>query len=56
MNAKHLTTYMKDHFAGSVAAVELLDDLISSNRGKPMNHFLDAYRFTHQFGFQLRSR
>ena len=34
MNAKHLTTYMKDHFAGSVAAVELLDHLISSNRGK----------------------
>jgi hypothetical protein len=34
MNAKHLATYMKDHFAGSVAAVELLDHLISSNRGK----------------------
>jgi hypothetical protein len=34
MNAKHLTTYMKDHFAGSVAAVELLDHLISSSRGK----------------------
>ena len=25
MNAKHLATYMKDHFAGSVAAVELPD-------------------------------
>jgi hypothetical protein len=34
MHAKHLATYMKDHFAGSVAAVELLDHLISSNRGK----------------------
>ena len=34
MNAKHLVTYMKDHFAGSVAADELLDHLISSNCGK----------------------
>jgi hypothetical protein len=34
MNAKHLTNYLKDHFAGSVAAVELLDHLISSERGK----------------------
>jgi hypothetical protein len=31
MNAKHLTTYMKDHFAGSVAAMELLNHLISSD-------------------------
>ncbi len=34
MNEKHLTNYLKDHFAGSVAAVELLNHLISSHRGK----------------------
>ena len=34
MNERHLTNYMKDHFAGSVAAVELLNHLISSHRGK----------------------
>ncbi|MBV8377775.1 MAG: hypothetical protein JO279_12310, partial [Verrucomicrobia bacterium] len=34
MNENHLTNYMKDHFAGSVAAIELLDHLISSHRGK----------------------
>lgn len=34
MSAKHLTTYLKDHFAGSVAALELLDHLISSHRAK----------------------
>jgi hypothetical protein len=33
MNTKHLTDYLKDHFAGSVAGIELLDHLISSNRG-----------------------
>jgi hypothetical protein len=39
MNAKHLTNYLKDHFAGSVAAVELLDHLISSNRGQIHEQF-----------------
>jgi hypothetical protein len=34
MNEKHLTNYMKDHFAGSVAAVELLNHLISSSCSK----------------------
>jgi hypothetical protein len=34
MNERHLTNYMKNHFAGSVAAVELLNHLISSHRGK----------------------
>jgi hypothetical protein len=34
MNERHLTNYVKDHFAGSVAAVELLNHLISSHRGK----------------------
>ena len=44
MNAKHLTTYMKDHFAGSVAAVELLDHLISSTRGKTHEQFFIQLR------------
>jgi hypothetical protein len=44
MNANHLTTYMKDHFAGSVAAVELLDHLISSNRGKTREQFFVQLR------------
>jgi hypothetical protein len=37
MNAEHLTNYMKDHFAGSVAAVQLLNQgarsLLQSNVG-----------------------
>jgi hypothetical protein len=34
VNSKHLTNYLKDHFAGSVAALELLDHLISFHRGE----------------------
>ena len=44
MNAKHLTNYLKDHFAGSVAAVELLDHLISSNRGQTHEQFFIQLR------------
>ncbi len=44
MNAKHLTSYMKDHFAGSVAAVELLNHLISSHRGKTHGQFFIRLR------------
>jgi hypothetical protein len=44
MNAKHLTDYMKDHFAGSIAAVELLDHLISSERGANHEQFLIRLR------------
>ena len=44
MNAKHLTNYAKDHFAGSVAAVELLDHLISSHRGKTDEQFFIRLR------------
>jgi hypothetical protein len=40
MSERHLTNYMKDHFAGSVAAVELLNHLISSHRGKTPSKFL----------------
>ena len=44
MNAKHLTNYMKDHFAGSVAAVELLNHLISSHRGRTHEQFFIRLR------------
>jgi hypothetical protein len=44
MNAKHLTNYMKDHFAGSVAALELLNHLISSHRGKTHEQFFVRLR------------
>src|ERR1700722_10755576 len=39
MNAQHLKNYFKDHFAGSVAAIELLNHLISSNRRKTDEQF-----------------
>src|SRR5580704_6444415 len=44
MNARHLTNYMKDHFAGSVAAVELLNHLILSHRGKTHEQFFIRLR------------
>jgi hypothetical protein len=44
MNTKHLTNYMKDHFAGSVAAVELLNHLISSHREKTYEQFFIRLR------------
>jgi hypothetical protein len=44
MNAKHLTTYMKDHFAGSVAAMELLSHLISSAHEKSQQPFFTQLR------------
>ena len=44
MNERHLTNYMKDHFAGSVAAVELLNHLISSHRGKTHEQFFVRLR------------
>jgi len=44
MNSDHLKTYMKDHHAGSVAAVQLLDHLVSANVGKPHEAFFIALR------------
>jgi hypothetical protein len=35
MNVKHLETYINDHLAGSVAALELLGHLISADAGTP---------------------
>jgi hypothetical protein len=44
MNAKHLGTYVNDHLAGSVAAGELLDHLISANAGTPRGRFFIELR------------
>ncbi len=44
MNAKHLGTYVNDHLAGSVAALELLDHLISTNAGTPRGQFFIELR------------
>ncbi|TDU69242.1 hypothetical protein EI77_02890 [Prosthecobacter fusiformis] len=35
VNTNNLTTYLKDHLAGSVAAIELLDHLITLYAGRP---------------------
>jgi hypothetical protein len=44
MNLDHLKTYMKDHHAGSVAALQLLDHLVSANVAKPHEAFFIALR------------
>jgi hypothetical protein len=44
MNVDHLKTYMKDHHAGSVAALQLLDHLVSANVAKPHQTFFIALR------------
>jgi hypothetical protein len=44
MNLDHLKTYMKDHYAGSVAALQLLDHLIRTNAAKPQESFFVALR------------
>lgn len=36
MNAKRLLTYLKDHLAGSTAGLEVLDHLISTHVGTPL--------------------
>ena len=36
-----LTTYLNDHLAGSVAAIELLEALASDGRGTPLEQRLD---------------
>lgn len=42
---KQLTSYMNDHIAGAVAALELLDDLIAAYQGRPLeNFFVDLRR------------
>lgn len=44
MNKEHLTTYLNDHLAGSVAALELLDHLSETHAGKPLGEFAAGLR------------
>ena len=41
---KNLSSYLNDHLAGSVGALELLDRLIDDNSGKPLERFLRDLR------------
>jgi hypothetical protein len=44
MEVKHLGKYVNDHLAGSMAAVELLSHLISSNAGTERSRFFVELR------------
>jgi hypothetical protein len=44
MAKTELATYLNDHLAGSVAAVELLDHLIKAYEGKPLEKFFKDLR------------
>ena len=44
MNDENLTTYLKDHYAGSVGALELLDHLIETFEGKRLEQFFKSLR------------
>jgi hypothetical protein len=41
---KQLATYLNDHVAGAVAAVELLDHLIEVHQGRPLENFFRDLR------------
>jgi hypothetical protein len=41
---KDLPTYLNDHLAGSTAALDMLDDMIGTHRGKPLASFLKRLR------------
>jgi hypothetical protein len=41
---KQLTSYLNDHLAGSVAAIELLDHLIEVHEGEPLEKFFKELR------------
>lgn len=44
MNKKDLTTYLNDHHAGSLGAVEMLDNLIEIFESKPLAQFFKDLR------------
>ncbi|MEP6686688.1 MAG: hypothetical protein ABJB22_07920 [Verrucomicrobiota bacterium] len=44
MITENLGTYLKEHFAGSVGAVELLDHLIGTHSGGPLESFFIQLR------------
>jgi hypothetical protein len=41
---KQLATYLNDHVAGAVAAVELLDHLVEAHQGRPLENFFRELR------------
>src|SRR5439155_21656385 len=41
---KDLPVYLNDHLAGSIGALEMVDDLIETHEGKPLEKFLKAFR------------
>lgn len=44
MGNEHLATYLNDHLAGSVVALELLEHLESDHSGKPLESFFKELR------------
>ena len=44
MSKQDLTIYLNDHLAGSVSALELVDHLIETYRGKPLEQFFKDLR------------
>jgi hypothetical protein len=42
--SKDLTTYLNDHLAGSVGGLELVDHLIETYKGKPLEQFFKDLR------------
>jgi hypothetical protein len=44
MSKQELTIYLNDHLAGSVGALELIDDLIDTYREKPLGQFFKDLR------------
>lgn len=41
---KELQTYLNDHLGGSVGALEMLGDMIDTQKGKPLEAFLKTLR------------
>jgi hypothetical protein len=44
MASEHLVTYLNDHLAGSVAAIELLESLEEDHKGAPLETFFAELR------------
>lgn len=44
MNKIDLTTYLNDHHAGSLGAIEMVNNLIETFQGKPLEHFFKDLR------------
>ena len=42
MNNDHLTTYLNDHLAGSVAGIELVERCLSNNEATPLGTYLNT--------------